>query len=135
MAKQSHKYGMADSGKRQSFGKDMAVRDTADGKPRPDLISPFADERVGHWLRIGAEKYKERNWEGGMPFTRAIASLRRHLMAYQQGLRDEDHLAAIICNAMFLIHYEEMIERGILPAALNDMPNYQAPVNNEEKDE
>jgi hypothetical protein len=121
------KYAMKDGGKRQSFGKGMAVRDTAEGKPRPDLISPFLDERVGQWLRIGAEKYAERNWEGGMPFSRAVASLRRHLMQYQQGLRDEDHLAAIVCNAMFLMHYEEMIERGVLPAELNDMPNYQKP--------
>jgi hypothetical protein len=27
-------------------------------------------------------------------------------------------------NAMALIHYEEMIERGRLPAKLNDMPDY-----------
>jgi hypothetical protein len=119
------KYNMKDGGKRQSFGEGRAVRDTADNKPRPDLISPFADERVGHWLQIGAEKYTERNWEGGMPFTRAVASLRRHLMQYQQGMRDEDHLAAIVCNATFLMHYEEMIERGVLPAELNDMPDYQ----------
>jgi hypothetical protein len=119
------KYDMADSGKRQSFGTGMAVRDTADNKPRPDLISPFLKERVGEWLRIGASKYAERNWEAGMPFTRAIASLERHLMQYQQGMREEDHLAAMICNVMFLIHYEEMIERGVLPATLNDMPDYR----------
>ena len=65
------KYGMTDSGKRQSFGKGMAIRDTADDKPRPDLISPFAEERQGHWLRMGAAKYAERNWENGMPFSRA----------------------------------------------------------------
>jgi hypothetical protein len=47
-------------------------------------------------------------------------------MKYQQGKRDEDHLAAIMFNAMALIHYEEMIERGRLPAELNDMPSYQA---------
>jgi len=119
------KYDMIDSGKRQSFGKDMAIRDTADNKPRPDLISPFAEERQGHWLRMGATKYTERNWEKGMPFSRCVASLRRHIMKYQQGMRDEDHLAAIMFNAMALIHYEEMIERGLLPAELNDMPNYQ----------
>jgi hypothetical protein len=45
-------------------------------------------------------------------------------MRYQQGKRDEDHLAAIMFNAMALIHYEEMIERGRLPAELNDMPDY-----------
>jgi hypothetical protein len=120
------KYGMTDSGKRQSFGKGMAIRDTADDKPRPDLISPFAEERQGHWLRMGAAKYAERNWERGMPFSRCVASLKRHVMKFQQGKRDEDHLAAIMFNAMALIHYEEMIERGLLPAELNDMPNYQA---------
>jgi len=114
------KYGMTDSGRRQSFGRGMAIRDTADDKPRPDLISPFAEERQGHWLR----KYAERNWENGMPFSRCVASLKRHVMRYQQGRRDEDHLAAIMFNAMALIHYEEMIERGVLPADLNDMPVY-----------
>jgi hypothetical protein len=89
------------------------------------LISPFAEERQGHWLLMGAKKYAERNWERGMPFSRCVASLKRHLMKYQQGKRDEDHLAAIMFNAMALIHYEEMIERGLLPAELNDMPNYE----------
>jgi hypothetical protein len=116
---------MKDGGKRQSFGKGRAIRDTAADKPRPDLISPFAEERQGNWLRMGAEKYAERNWENGMPFSRCVASLRRHAMRFQQGLHDEDHLAAIMFNAMALIHYEEMIERGVLPASLNDMPNYQ----------
>ena len=118
------KYGMSDSGKRQSFGEGMAIRDTADDKPRPDLISPFAEERQGHWLLMGAKKYAERNWEKGMPFSRCVASLKRHVMKYQQGKRDEDHLAAIMFNAMALIHYEEMIERGLLPVELNDMPKY-----------
>jgi len=60
-----------------------------------------------------------------MPFSRCVASLKRHLMKFQQGLKDEDHLAAIMFNAMALIHYEEMIERGVLPASLNDMPSYR----------
>jgi hypothetical protein len=116
---------MVDNGKRQSFGENRAIRDTADDKPRPDLISPFAEERQGHWLLLGARKYAERNWEKGMPFSRCVASLKRHLMKYQQGKKDEDHLAAIMFNAMALIHYEEMIERGVLLAELNDMPNYE----------
>jgi hypothetical protein len=122
------KYGMQDGGKKQSFGKGMAIRDTADDKPRPDLISPFAKERQGHWLAMGARKYAERNWERGMPFSRCVASLERHTMKFEQGLKDEDHLAAIMFNAMALIHYEEMIERGVLPATLNDMPNYRAAI-------
>lgn len=117
-------FSMADGGAKQTFGEGRAIRDTADDKPRPDLISPFAEERLGHWLRMGANKYAERNWERGMPFTRCIASLRRHLMKYMQGKRDEDHLAAILFNAMAIIHYEAMIQAGVLPADLNDMPNY-----------
>jgi hypothetical protein len=122
------KFEMVAGDEKQSFGEDRAVRDTAADKPRPDLISPFAEERQGHWLRMGAAKYAERNWEKGMPFSRCVASLKRHLMKYQQGMRDEDHLAAIMFNAMALIHYEEMIERGRLPAELNDMPHYSAVV-------
>ncbi len=115
---------MHDGGKRQSFSTG-AVRDTAEGKPRPDLISPFALMRLGEWLRLGAEKYNERNWEQGIPIQRCIASLYRHLLAYQAGENDEDHMAAIMCNAMFIIHNEEMIADGVLPAELDDMPVYR----------
>jgi len=114
---------MHDSGKREAFASG-AVRDTAQDKPRPDLISPFAMERLGEWLRIGAQKYIERNWERGIPLSRTVASLYRHLLKYQQGAADEDHLAAIMCNAMFLTHTEEMIRRGVLPAELDDLPRY-----------
>lgn len=116
---------MHDSGKRQSFSTG-AVRDMADDKPRPDLFSPFAEERVGEWLRLGAEKYTEHNWAKGIPNSRCFASLRRHAMRFQQGDRSEDHLAAIIFNAMAITHNEEMIRRGILPKELDDMPVYQA---------
>ena len=118
------KYGMTDSGKRQSFGKGMAIRDTADDKPRPDLISPFAEERQGTGSAWGPPNMPSATGRDGMPFSRCVASLKRHVMKYQQGKRDEDHLAAIMFNAMALIHYEEMIERGLLPAELNDMPDY-----------
>jgi hypothetical protein len=37
----------------------------------------------------------------------------------------EDHAAAMMCNAMFILHYQAMIERGVLPASLDDRPNYQ----------
>lgn len=116
---------MHDSGHRQSFATG-AVRDTAEEKPRPDLFSPFAEERVGNWLMLGARRYTERNWEQGIPNSRCFASLRRHVMRYQQGDRSEDHLAAVIFNAMAIIHNEEMIRRGVLPAELDDMPTYRA---------
>lgn len=52
-----------------------AVRDRADQKPRPELISPLAAERLAAWLRDGAKKYGDRNWEAGMPSERTLASL------------------------------------------------------------
>jgi len=117
---------MHDSGKRQAFATG-AERDTADDKPRPDLFSPFALERVGDWLALGAKKYSERNWEKGMPFSRVTASLVRHVVRWQQGDWSEDHLAAICFNAQALMHYQAMIQRGVLPRALDDMPIYSAP--------
>jgi hypothetical protein len=40
---------MNDSGKRQQFSTG-AVRDSNEGKPRPELISPIAEERLAAWL-------------------------------------------------------------------------------------
>ena len=121
--KRSVVIGMQDSGKRERFSTG-AVRDSADGKPRPDLFSPFAMERIGRWLELGARKYAPRNWERGMEFSRVAASLHRHLMKFMQHDASEDHLAAIAVNASFLMHYEAMIRRGLLPKELDDLPEY-----------
>jgi len=110
-----------------------AVRDVAESKPRPDLISPFAEERLGEWLRLGAKRYAERNWEKGMPMSRTLASLNRHLMWFKQGKTDEDHLSAIMFNAMAIIHYEEMIKRGVLPEELDDLETFSTKGLNDKK--
>ncbi|MCL2624594.1 MAG: DUF5664 domain-containing protein [Planctomycetaceae bacterium] len=116
--------GMKDTGKRETF-ETGAVRDCDEGKPRPDLFSAFAMERIGLWMEQGARKYEPRNWEKGMSYVRVVASLYRHLMKYMQNDRSEDHLAAISVNSSFLMHYDAMIERGVLPASLNDLPSYE----------
>jgi hypothetical protein len=116
---------MQDSGQRQTF-ETGAVRDSAEGKPRPDLVSPFAIERLGEWLRLGSLKYTERNWEKGIPVSRSFSSMYRQLLKFQQGETDEDHVAAILCNAMFIAHTQAMCERGVLPKSLLDMPDYHA---------
>ena len=118
--------GMKDTGRRETFSTG-AVRDSAEEKPRPELISPFAMERLAEWLRKGAEKYTPRNWERGIPISRSTASLCRHLLKFQMGSTDEDHVAAILCNAMFIAHTQEMIKRGILPESLDDLPKYEIP--------
>lgn len=110
---------LMDSGNRRQFATG-AVRDVDDSKPRPDLISPFALMRVGKWLALGAQKYGERNWEKGIPFSVCFASLIRHALKYAMGMHDEDHLAAVVFNAQALLHFEET-ER----ADLDDMPRYR----------
>jgi len=114
---------MRDSGDRERFATG-AVRDAASNKPRPDLVSPFAMLRLGKWLALGAKKYHERNWEQGMPISRCVASLCRHLELYKAGDKGEDHMAAVMCNAMFIMHLEEMVRSGGLRPGLKDMPDY-----------
>ena len=117
-------FAVKDSGERQEFESGM-VRDTQDGKARPDLISPFVLMRLGEHMRKGAVKYSEHNWTKGQPFSRSIASTFRHLMQWMMGYRDEDHLAAIMFGCMTIMHYEEMIEMGVLPKELDDMQKYE----------
>lgn len=117
---------MHDSGEREYFATG-AMRDTAADKPRMELISPFAMQALGEWLRLGALKYNSRNWESGIPFTRCIASILRHTESFLAGDDSEDNAAGIMCNAMFLLHYQEMIRRGVLPEAVDDRPDYTTP--------
>jgi nucleoside 2-deoxyribosyltransferase len=114
---------MKDSGSVQSF-ETGAERDSDENKSRPELISPVAEERLADWLARGAKKRGDRNWEKGIPLMRTVASLKRHLLKFQNHEADEDHLAAILCNAMFLLHTHEMIVRGRLPITLDDRPDY-----------
>ena len=112
-------YGIKDSGERREFATG-ARRDMAGDKARPDLISPFALMRVGQWLKMGAGKYGERNWEMGMPFSVFTASAFRHLVKWMMGWTDEDHLAAVVFNCQALIHFQETGR-----TELDDMPHYQ----------
>lgn len=111
-------------GQLQSF-KSGAVRDTSDDKPRPELISPYFEDRLANWLAKGAQKYNARNWEKGIPISRCVASLKRHTSAFMKGLEDEDHEAAIACNIMFIIHNQEIIKRGKMSSEIDDMPHYE----------
>lgn len=89
-----------------------------------ELISPIARQRLAVHLEKGAKKYAPRNWEKGIKFARLIQALQRHTDQFLARMDDEDHLAAIMCNVMFLMHYEEMITSGKLPIELDDRPDY-----------
>lgn len=103
-----------DSGHRRQFVTG-AVRDRAFGKGRYDLITPLGLRRIAKHYENGAVKYKDRNWELGMPVKEYVDSAIRHLFTYLAGDMSEDHLAAAGWNVLGAIHTEEMVEMGRYP--------------------
>lgn len=97
---------MRSSGKIRQF-KTGAVRDDGSGKPRMELLPLDLLERVSKWYGLGAEKYGDNNWRLGQPKREVIGSLIRHLSKYMRGDDDEDHLSAVIWNALCLMNVDE----------------------------
>lgn len=83
-------------------------RDTNNGKPRFDLMTPFIKKRLGELLRKGAEHYGANNWLLGQPSSRYWESFTRHSQKYEMGETDEDHLSAMIWNLCGIMHNEEV---------------------------
>ena len=116
-----------DGGSRISYGDGKAIREPSSGKGRYDLISPFATRRLADWYELGSQKYSDRNWEKGMPFSRYIDSAKRHLDKFIMGMEDEDHLAACVWNLFAIMHHQELDQYE-----LDDMPHYLS-INKDEK--
>lgn len=120
--KEPYAFGMKDSGVRQQFDTG-AVRDTAQGKGRYDLLSPIALYRLAIIMERGAAKYTPRNWEKGMSLSRYLDSAIRHLVQLLDGLDDEDHAAQAAFNIFAFIHTEHRVRTGQLPSELDDLPH------------
>ncbi len=97
-----------DSGKRQEFDSGMH-RDTQEGKPRFDLVTPavlpYDRQMLTRWAALmerGAKKYSDRNWEqasGPEELAWFKASAFRHFVQWYCGVDDgEDHAAAVFFN-------------------------------------
>lgn len=112
-----------DSGERREF-ETGSRRDVRRGKGRFDLINPISLRRLARHYENGGVKYGDHNWELGQPMMSYLDSAIRHIYAFIEGKRDEDHLAAVAWNAFSAIYTDEMIRRGVLPKVLNDMPDY-----------
>ena len=72
----------------------------------------------------GAVNHGDRNWEKGLPMSRCMESAIRHIYQYLEGMRDEDHLGQAAWNLFAAMHIEEMIQKGLLPKELDDLPNF-----------
>lgn len=114
---------LKDSGERQQFDTG-AKRDTQSGKGRYDLLPSTAIFAVARVFEEGAKKYGCRNFEKGIPLSRFIDSGLRHIFKHLEGHRDEAHMAQAAWNLLAYIHVATMIERGVLPETLNDLPNH-----------
>ena len=95
-----------DSGERIKF-ESGAVRDIQEGKGRMDLLPMCALIRLSKHYEAGAVKYKERNWEQGIPIHSFMDSAHRHIAEYMDGATDEDHLCAAAWNLMCAMWTEE----------------------------
>lgn len=104
-----------------------AKRDTHADKLRYDLITPWGLTRLAKVYTDGAKHYGDRNWEKGMPISRCLASVERHLMGFKMRDTSEDHLAQMVWNGMAILHYQEMMAQGLLPRTLDDLPTYESP--------
>lgn len=111
---------LPDSGERSEFSTG-AVRDAMSGKGCPSLIPIDALRAVSRRFEDGATKYGRDNWKKGIPLSRYVDSLYRHLWQFMEGDTSEDHGGAVIWNAMCLIQTEKWIAEGKLPNELNDL--------------
>jgi hypothetical protein len=100
------------------------------GKARFDLIPPEAMKSLTEVYALGTGKYDDRNWEKGIPFSAAVAALKRHLNAFELGDMintadgDRKHIEHVMWWAVALVTF---VARG--RDDLNDLPHYQEDFN------
>lgn len=83
-----------------------------DQKLPVQLVDADFVKDVAKVLALGAQKYGENNWRGGLKWSRTYGATLRHLYAWFKG-EDKDqesglsHLAHAACNIMFLMEWEK----------------------------
>lgn len=117
--------GLKDGGTRQTYGSGAQKEDSSKtaGKGAFHLVPFMPILRAAEIWRKGAIKYAARNWEKGIALSRFVDSGLRHFMqAGLEGKIDEDHIHQGLWNFMALSWTIDRINRGLLPATLNDLP-------------
>ncbi len=88
----------------------MEAKRFNEGKIRHDLIPAYAINEIAKVFTQGAEKYGENNYRKGMPWSKVLASLKRHINSLELG-EDFDsesgcyHAAHAATNLIFLLEY------------------------------
>jgi len=83
-----------------------AVRDSAEGKGRFDLLPWGAIQALAKHCERGAAHYGERNIDKGIPQHSLIDSAIRHLSSYIQGDGEPHHLTAALWNIAWAAEQE-----------------------------
>lgn len=112
---------LPDSGARTEFTTG-AVRDAMAGKGLPSMIPPIAIRAMARRFEDGAAKYGNLNFQRGIPLSRFVDSIYRHLLAWSEGDETEDHGGAVLWNMAVAMWTHEQIQDGSLPETLNDLP-------------
>jgi hypothetical protein len=87
------------------------------GKVPYELVPTHLLESTALVFGYGAQKYAAWNWAKGMPWTKVIACMKRHLAAIERG-EDIDpesglpHIGHLMCNALMLEHYMKHYKEG-----------------------
>ncbi len=107
-------------------GKTGAQRSVTKGKGRYDCIwlgFPHTLFRLARLFEQGIESgYAPGNWKKGTDLRRWLEGGCRHLSQFAEGLTNEDHLMASIWNLLCLGETRHLIETGVLPADLDNLP-------------
>lgn len=99
-----------------------SVRDELGDKPMLELIPyDLFLNRVGALYTKGAKHYSSNNWRKGQPMSTTIGSLQRHLAKYMMGWEDEDHLSAVVFNALSLLNADEYYKEDM---SVNDIGDW-----------
>lgn len=86
-------------------------------KVRLDLVPASSTLEMGKVFTFGAKKYGDHNWRKGMKWSRVVASLKRHLNAFELS-QDYDpetnllHMSHVLANAAMLVEYYETNMKG-----------------------
>lgn len=83
-----------------------AVRDSATGKGRYDLLPFAAIHALAQHCERGAVHYGERNVDKGIPQSSLIDSALRHIGQYIQGDSEDHHLVAALWNIAWAVEQE-----------------------------
>ncbi len=87
------------------------------GKLLYELVNPKAHADMVNVLTVGANKYFPRNWENGFSWCSVLASLKRHITAFEDG-EDYDqetgllHISHAACNVHFLNSFYYIFPQG-----------------------